>query len=109
MESSDEISGGETVAAHKTGDNRKDAGGKITKKRKRKKVSLPKNLARAICCVCPAVTSFSINEGWSHIVQHNKGKLHNEKLLESQTDPLFKQVKVDHQPEKLKLKPNIFS
>lgn len=37
MESSDEISGGETVAAHKTGDNRKDAGGKITKKRKRKK------------------------------------------------------------------------
>lgn len=42
--------------------------------------------------MCPAVTSFSINEGWSHIVQHNKGKLHNEKLLESQTDPLFKQL-----------------
>ena len=124
MESSDESSGVETVTAHQIGDNRKVAAGKVTKKRKRKvktfkrswmlntisgtKVSLwlkpdPKNLARAICRVCPAVTSFSINEGWSHIVQHNKGKLHNEKLLESQTNPLFKQVTDDHQPEKLKL------
>ena len=109
MMTSDESSGGEEVVAAR----RKVAGGKVNKKRKSKvktlkrawmlktingtKVSLwlkpdPQNLARAICSVCPAVTSFSINEGWSHIVQHNKGKFHTERLKESQTDPSFKQV-----------------
>ena len=53
----------------------------------------PANSLRAVCTVCPAVTSFSINEGWKVIIQHNNGKQHKEKLSECQTNPEFHQKK----------------
>ena len=34
----------------------------------------PENQQRAICLMCPGPCSFSISEGFTAIIQHNKGK-----------------------------------
>ena len=47
----------------------------------------PANSLRAVCTVCPAVTSFSINEGWKAIIQHNNGKQHKGKTFRMPNKP----------------------
>ena len=52
----------------------------------------PEKKGKAICTLCPAPNSFSINEGWKAIKQHSDTNKHQENLNASQTNPEFHQV-----------------
>ena len=116
MESSSDEDGDVGVVSKQVPDNRMTGGGKVkSRKRSATKVKSFKrewleksingiktdlwlkpdatNPQIGVCTVCPALTRFSVNEGWSAIVQHNKGKQHQAELEKSQADPEPRQKK----------------
>ena len=52
----------------------------------------PEHIDRALCLVCPAPCSFSINGGFKVVRQHCQGKRHQEFLIKSQNDPKFRRI-----------------
>ena len=52
----------------------------------------PDKKDRATCTLCPKPNSFSINEGWKSVTQHNSTAKHKTNLAASQQNPDFKQV-----------------
>ena len=54
-----------------------------------------KDTGRALCSLCPAPNSFSINEGWKAVKQHFSTKMHQNNLIAAQTRPDFQQVNED--------------
>ena len=52
----------------------------------------PADPAKGVCLLCPAPNSFSINEGWKSITQHNSGVKHQKNMELSMKNPEFKQV-----------------
>ena len=59
----------------------------------------PENKGKAVCTLCPAPNSISVNEGWKAINQHSDTKKHQDNLKASQTNPEFRQV--DHSAPKI--------
>jgi hypothetical protein len=45
-----------------------------------------------LCSPCPSPNSFSINEGWKAVTQHNNGVKHQKNMESSMKNPQCKQV-----------------